>query len=88
MAGRSNNLRVKEYTNQPFPTAITNSNILLLYFQKRLLEKKKGLNLAPVGREIVCGERFIHPDPRLPLRAWRPPRLCLRTRARGRTRDC
>ena len=36
----------------------------------------------------VLWEQFTHRVPRLPLPAWRPPRLCLRTRAGGHTRGC
>lgn len=39
-------------------------------------------------RQSSTLERFTHQGPRLPLPAWRPPRLCLRTREAARIHGC
>lgn len=55
---------------------------------EKAIKKKKKFKSSPNGHgDTDCNKRFIQ-DPHLPLRAWRPPRLCLRTHARGRIRDC
>lgn len=100
VAGSSKRSVITEYTPpiNPVPLfksvpAFTSSNLLLHSLQKQLfvlllLFLMMMLSNLNELRQSSTWEWFTHQGPRLPLPAWRPLRLCPRTRGAARIHGC